>query len=164
VTTFFLYILLLPINVVRLHQMVKLVRKARVSAQGDLSMDWLKPFMISRKYHKGDVLFRKGDRANEMFMTITGKFLVREIGVDAERRPARSHHREEHGKAGSRRGQGRAWRVCFGRAAAGARPGSRAAISATIDRGLLAASQRFSAISEKTRETIRLVRVLPPVE
>jgi CRP-like cAMP-binding protein len=82
VTTFFLYILLLPINVLRLRQMVKLVRKARVSAQGDLSMDWLKPFMTSRKYRKDDVLFRKGDRANEMFMTITGKFLVREIGVE----------------------------------------------------------------------------------
>jgi CRP-like cAMP-binding protein len=82
VATFFLYILLLPINVLRLRQMVKLVRKARVSAQGDLSMDWLKPFMTSRKYRKDDVLFRKGDRANEMFMTITGKFLVREIGVE----------------------------------------------------------------------------------
>ncbi len=76
VTTFFLYILLLPINVLRLRQMVKLVRKARVSAQGDLSMDWLKPFMTLRKYRKDDVLFRKGDRANEMFLTVTGKFLV----------------------------------------------------------------------------------------
>jgi hypothetical protein len=38
VTTLFLYILLLPINSVRLYQMVKLVKKARVSAQGDLSM------------------------------------------------------------------------------------------------------------------------------
>jgi CRP-like cAMP-binding protein len=81
VTTFFLYILLLPINVLRLRQMVKLVRKAQVSAQGDLSMDWLKPFMTSRRYRKDDVLFRKGDRAHEMFMTISGRFLVCEINV-----------------------------------------------------------------------------------
>jgi hypothetical protein len=80
--TFFLYVLLLPINVVRLHQMVKLVKKARASAQGDLSMDWLKPFMTARAYRKDSVLFRKGDPANEMFMTISGKFLVREIGVE----------------------------------------------------------------------------------
>jgi hypothetical protein len=33
VTTFFLYLLLLPINSVRLYQMLKLVKKARVSAQ-----------------------------------------------------------------------------------------------------------------------------------
>src|SRR5215813_11956840 len=44
-TTLFLYILLLPINIFRLGQMLKLVKRARIAAQGDLSMDWLKPFM-----------------------------------------------------------------------------------------------------------------------
>src|SRR5262249_45801735 len=29
-----------------------------------------------------DVLFHKGDLAKEMFLTITGKFLVKEIGVE----------------------------------------------------------------------------------
>src|SRR5256884_8705547 len=49
VTTLILYLLLLPINIFRLAQMLKLVNKARVAAQGDLSMDWLKPFMTRRK-------------------------------------------------------------------------------------------------------------------
>jgi hypothetical protein len=80
--TFFLYLLSLPINAIRLRQMLTLVKKARVSAQGDLSMDWLRPFMTPRKYHKGDILFHKGDPANEMFLTITGKFLVSEIGIE----------------------------------------------------------------------------------
>ena len=80
--TFFLYLLSLPINAIRLRQMLTLVKKARVSAQGDLSMDWLRPFMIPRKYRKGDVLFHKGDPANEMFLTVTGKFLVSEIGIE----------------------------------------------------------------------------------
>lgn len=80
--TFFLYLLSLPINAIRLRQMLTLVKKARVSAQGDLSMDWLRPFMTPRKYHQGDVLFHKGDPANEMFLTITGKFLVSEIGIE----------------------------------------------------------------------------------
>ena len=62
--------------------MLSLVKKAKVSAQGDLSMDWLRPFMTPRKYRHGDVLFRKGDPATEMFLTITGKFLVKEIGVE----------------------------------------------------------------------------------
>src|SRR5215475_6578805 len=82
VTTLILYILLLPINIFRLAQMLKLVKRARVAAQGDLSMDWLKPFMNRRQYGKGDVLFRKGDRANEMFFTVTGKFLVTELGIE----------------------------------------------------------------------------------
>jgi Cyclic nucleotide-binding domain len=82
VTTLMLYILLLPINIFRLAQMLRLVKRARIAAQGDLSMDWLKPFMNRRQYGKGDVLFRKGDRANEMFFTVTGKFLVTELGIE----------------------------------------------------------------------------------
>ena len=80
--TFLMYFALLPINFVRLYQLRGLVRKVRTSAQGDLSMDWLKPFMTSRKYKKGNVLFRKGDRADELFYTVSGKFLVTEIGVE----------------------------------------------------------------------------------
>jgi len=82
VATFLLYLLSLPINVIRLRQMLTLVKKAKLSAQGDLSMDWLRPFMTPRKYRKGDVLFHKGNVAKEMFLTITGKFLVAEIGVE----------------------------------------------------------------------------------
>lgn len=82
VATFFLYLLSLPINIIRLRQMLTLVKKARISAQGDLSMDWLRPFMSPRKYKKDDVLFEKGDVAKEMFYTVSGKFLVKEISVE----------------------------------------------------------------------------------
>jgi len=81
VSTFLLYLLSLPINVIRLRQMLTLVKKARVSAQGDLSMDWLRPFMTPRKYKEGDVLFRKGDVAKEMLYTVSGNFLIKEIGI-----------------------------------------------------------------------------------
>jgi len=82
VTTFLLYLLMVPINAIRLRQMLVLVKKARSATQGDTSMEWLKPFMTERKYRKGDVLFKKDDTANEMFLTLTGKFLVREIKVE----------------------------------------------------------------------------------
>ena len=82
VRTFLLYLLLLPINAIRLRQMLTLVRKARNAVQGETSMEWLKPFMTQRKYRQGDVLCKKGDAANEMFLTVSGKFLVTEIGVE----------------------------------------------------------------------------------
>jgi hypothetical protein len=82
VTTFLLYLLMVPINAFRLRQMLVLVKKARGATQGDTSMEWLKPFMTERKYRKGDILFRKDDAANEMLLTVTGKFLVKEIGVE----------------------------------------------------------------------------------
>ena len=82
VATFLLYLLLLPINAVRLRQMLNLVKKAGMATEGDTSMEWLKPFMTQRKYRRGDRLFKKDDAATEMFLTVTGKFLVTEIGVE----------------------------------------------------------------------------------
>jgi ABC-type multidrug transport system fused ATPase/permease subunit len=82
ITTFLLYLLMVPINAWRLRQMLTLIKKARTATQGDTSMEWLKPFMTERKYRKGNVLFRKGDVAQEMLLTVTGKFLVKEIGVE----------------------------------------------------------------------------------
>src|SRR3984893_4960878 len=82
VTTFLLYLLLVPINGFRLRQMLVLVKKGRSRTEGNTSREWLKPFMTERKYRKGDILMKKGDAANEMLLTVTGKFLVTEIGVD----------------------------------------------------------------------------------
>ena len=82
IKTFLMYLLLLPINGVRLYQMRKLVKMARNATKGDKSMEWLKPFMTERKYRKGDKLFSKGDTANEMFLTIGGKFLVKEFSIE----------------------------------------------------------------------------------
>ena len=82
ISTFLMYFLLLPINSLRLFQIVKLVKKARVAAQGDLSLDWLKPFMDRRVFRKGDILFRKGQTAKEMFLTTIGKYLVTELGIE----------------------------------------------------------------------------------
>jgi hypothetical protein len=81
VTTFLLYLLMVPINAYRLRQMLTLVKKARTATQGDMSMEWLKPFMTTRKYRKGDTLFKKDDPAREMLLTVTGMFLVSEINV-----------------------------------------------------------------------------------
>ena len=79
---FLMYFLALPVNIIRLVQIRNLVKKARSSARGDLSLDWLRPFMTPRHYQKGDVLFRKGDDATEMFLTVSGKFLVTEISIE----------------------------------------------------------------------------------
>jgi signal-transduction protein with cAMP-binding, CBS, and nucleotidyltransferase domain len=82
IATLVLYLLLLPINAVRLRQMLRLIKKAHAMAQGDTSIDWLRPFMNERRYRRGDKLFRKGDAASEMFLTMTGRFLVKEINVE----------------------------------------------------------------------------------
>src|ERR1700730_1245048 len=40
VATFLLYLLLLPINAIRLRQMRNLIKKARIATEGDTSMEW----------------------------------------------------------------------------------------------------------------------------
>jgi hypothetical protein len=82
IRTFLVALLLLPINAIRLRQMLNLVKKARNAVRGETSMEWLKPFMTQRKYRQGDVLCKKGDPANEMFLTISGTFLVTEFGIE----------------------------------------------------------------------------------
>ena len=82
VGTFILYLLLLPINAIRLRQMLNLIKRARIATEGDASLEWLKPFMTARKYRRGEKLCKKDDVATEMFLTVTGKFLVTEISVE----------------------------------------------------------------------------------
>jgi Cyclic nucleotide-binding domain len=80
----FLYSLLLPLNSYRLYQMIELIKKVRAAATGDLSMNWLEPFMTRRRYRKGDILFRKGDLADEMFLAVKGKYLVSELNIELQ--------------------------------------------------------------------------------
>jgi hypothetical protein len=82
VPSIFLYGLLLPLNSYRLYEMIELIKKVRTAAEGDLSMDWLEPFMTKRKYRKGAVLFHKGDAADQMFLTVKGTFLVKELNIE----------------------------------------------------------------------------------
>jgi hypothetical protein len=72
----------LPINGFRLREMLVLIRKVRNASEGDLSMDWLKPYMSRRSCKAGEVLFRKGDGAETMFYTLSGRFRLVETGIE----------------------------------------------------------------------------------
>ena len=72
----------LPLNGYRLYQMVGLIRSVRGAIRGNASMDWLKPFMAKRHFRKGDILFAKGEEAHEMFCTVTGRYLLLELGIE----------------------------------------------------------------------------------
>ena len=75
-------VILLPLNLWRLVQMVKLIKKVKGAAKGDLSMDWLKPFMSRRSVKTGEVLFSKGDAADCMFFTLSGHYRLRQLGIE----------------------------------------------------------------------------------
>jgi CRP-like cAMP-binding protein len=77
-----LHVILLPLNSLRLHEMMQLTRQVREATHGDLNMDWLKPFSSTRWAKSGDVLFRKGDAADAMLFVVSGRYRLSEIGVD----------------------------------------------------------------------------------
>jgi CRP/FNR family cyclic AMP-dependent transcriptional regulator len=70
---------LLPLNILRLVQMLKLVRRVRSATSGDQAMDWLKPYMTRRHCSRGQMLFRKGDVADTMYYIVSGCFRIPEL-------------------------------------------------------------------------------------
>ncbi len=76
---------LLPINIYRAMEMVRLTRRVRAAAAtGDLSGVWLKPYMRKRRLKAGAVLFRKGDAADRLYFLVDGRLEFVEIGETLE--------------------------------------------------------------------------------
>lgn len=73
--------LMLVLNSYRLHQMLQLVRDVKRSVSGDLSMEWLKPFMTERKCKAGEMLFYKDEKAEDMLYIVSGRFRLVESGI-----------------------------------------------------------------------------------
>ncbi|HEY8565874.1 MAG TPA: Crp/Fnr family transcriptional regulator [Beijerinckiaceae bacterium] len=83
--TLLVNLVLLPLNATRLAQMLRLVRDVkRASATGDLSMEWLTPFMTRRAVRQGEMLFRKGEMAESLYYTLSGRYRLRESGIAIE--------------------------------------------------------------------------------
>lgn len=76
-----LHCLLLPLNILRLRQMLSLVKETKEAFEGDLDMNWIKPFTTTRDMVPGEVLFRKGDRANEIIFIMSGSLRIPELGI-----------------------------------------------------------------------------------
>jgi len=76
-----LHAILLPLNCIRLVQMQGLIRKVREAAHGDLSMEWLVPFMGRRQCRAGDVLFRRGEPAAEVYVVLAGSIRLVDLAI-----------------------------------------------------------------------------------
>lgn len=77
-----LHVILLPLNSLRLYQIMQLVKQVGQASRGELSIDWLKSFMTSRRCRGGEVIFRKGDIAEQMYYAVSGRYRLSEIGAD----------------------------------------------------------------------------------
>jgi hypothetical protein len=80
--TIVLHSILFPLNIYRLREMLNLVKQVKSASQGDMSMDWLKPFMHKRAITAGEFMFRKGDEADRMFFVVSGQLHLQQIDID----------------------------------------------------------------------------------
>lgn len=80
-----LHLILLPLNIWRLRQLLRLTRQIREASTGSFSVEWLRPFTRSRATHAGEVLFRRGDLADAVLFVLAGRY--RAVEADVELNP-----------------------------------------------------------------------------
>lgn len=78
---FVLHCSLLPLNTIRMVQMIRLVNKVREAAKGDFNMDFLVPFMTKEQFKMGAKVFSKGDDADKIYYLQRGSVRLAEFGV-----------------------------------------------------------------------------------
>jgi hypothetical protein len=76
-----LHLVLLPLNMWRTAEMVRMMRRVQGGAEGRAVADWLKPYARRALHPAGAVIFRKGDTADRIFFVVRGTVRIDEVGV-----------------------------------------------------------------------------------
>ena len=74
-----LHMILLPLNIWRAVQLLRLIRRVEAASKGDLSTDWLKPFMKDTQVKAGEIIFNRGDHADRLYMILAGDIHLEQI-------------------------------------------------------------------------------------
>jgi len=80
---FFLHVVLLPLNILRLYQMRKLLARVRQASRGEYSIESMMPFMTKIDFKKADVIFRQGESADKLYYLVSGSIRFPEIEATA---------------------------------------------------------------------------------
>lgn len=67
-------LLILPLNVLRLVQILRLMKQVESATGGEFDIAWLESFAQIRPVQAGQVMFRAGDEAKELFVVHNGSF------------------------------------------------------------------------------------------
>ncbi len=76
-----LHSVLLPVNLWRVRQMVRLTRRvSRAAADRQQMQVWLRPYMRSRRYRAGEAVFERGDVADRLYFLAEGRVELPDVG------------------------------------------------------------------------------------
>lgn len=76
-----LHALLLPVNIWRLVQQLRLRRRIRSMFLQAPNISTLSPFMTAETFPAGSVIFRAGDTADRLYVVLAGDVLVESVGT-----------------------------------------------------------------------------------
>jgi hypothetical protein len=76
----FLHLVLLPLNVLRLVQARRLIAALKEASHGDLSFESMVPYMKRERFGPGQVIFRRGDQADKLYLLRSGGIALTELG------------------------------------------------------------------------------------
>lgn len=76
-----LHSVLLPMNFFRLIQMLKLIKKVRSASEDDMSFEFMIPHMHKETFSKDELVFRRGDTADKIYLLKSGILTVDELDI-----------------------------------------------------------------------------------
>ncbi len=75
-----LHAVLLPVNLWRVGQMVRLTRRVSAATADPQQLSlWLRPYMRSRSYKAGTLIFQRGALADRLYFLVTGEVALPEV-------------------------------------------------------------------------------------
>lgn len=77
-----LHLCLLPLNLLRLRQLLRLTRQVAEATAGGPAADWFRPYSRQRAFRAGQMLFTRGDASDALYFVLGGRFRALEAGVD----------------------------------------------------------------------------------
>ena len=76
-----LHAVLLPVNLWRVWQMITLTRRVAASTADARQLEiWLRPYMRSRRFKAGQLIFANGDEADRLYFLASGTVVLPEVG------------------------------------------------------------------------------------
>lgn len=79
-----LHVALLPLNIARLREVRRSIRAVQAATRADASLDFLLPYMTETHAREGEFLFRKGEKADRLFLLHAGRVRLVELGKDLQ--------------------------------------------------------------------------------
>lgn len=78
-----LHVVLLPLNLWRLQERLRILREVRRTRGCGISVEWLAPIATRRSVTAGEIVFRRDEVAREMYYVASGRLRSRELDLAA---------------------------------------------------------------------------------